>query len=122
MYLKRKKESWKNYFRSIPVHLSTFNFSLFTVVFVQSLCPVRLFATPCTAASQASRSFSISQSLLKFMSIDLVMPSNYLIFCFSLLLLPSLFPSIRVFYCFILFNPYNNSLCFHLYYKKIRSI
>ena len=53
--------------------------------------------TPWTAASQASVSFTISQSLLKLMSIELVMPSNHLILCHPLLLLPSIFPSIRVF-------------------------
>ena len=54
-------------------------------------------ATPGTAAHQASLSFTISQSLLKFMSIESVMPSNHLIFRHPLLLLPSVFPSIRVF-------------------------
>ena len=57
---------------------------------------VRLFATPWTAARQAPMSISSSQSLLKLMSIELVMPSNHLILCHSLLLLPSVFPSIRV--------------------------
>ena len=64
-------------------------------VFVQSLSYVQLFATPWTAAHQASLSFTISQSLLKLMSIELVMPSNHLILC--PLLLPLIFPSIRVF-------------------------
>ena len=64
---------------------------------VQSLSHVRLFVTPWTAACQASLSFTISQSLLKLMSIESVMPSNQLIFCHTLLLLPSVFPSIRVF-------------------------
>ena len=63
---------------------------------VQLLSCVRLFATPWTAACQASLSFTISQSLLKFMSIESVMPSNRLILCCPLLLLPSIFPSIRV--------------------------
>ena len=54
-------------------------------------------STPWTAAHQASLSFTISQSLLKLMSIELVMPSNHLILCHSLLLLPSIFPNIRVF-------------------------
>ena len=63
---------------------------------VQSLSRVRLFATPWTAACQASQSITNSQSLLKHMSIESVMPSNYL-FCRPLLLLPSVFPSIRVF-------------------------
>ena len=64
---------------------------------VQLLSRVWLFATPWTAACQASLSFTISQSLLKLMSIESMMPSNHLIFCHSLLLLPSIFPSIRVF-------------------------
>ena len=64
---------------------------------VQSLSRVQLFATPWTAARQASLSITNSQSLLKVMSIDSVMPSNYLILCRPLLLRPSIFPSIRVF-------------------------
>ena len=54
-------------------------------------------ATPWTAAYQASLSFTISRRLLKLMSIELMMPSNHLILCCPLLLLPSIFPSIRVF-------------------------
>ena len=61
------------------------------------LSRVQLFATPWTAAHQASLSITNSQSLLKLMSIKLVMPSNHLILCHPLLLLPSIFPSIRVF-------------------------
>ena len=64
---------------------------------VQSLSHVCLFATPWTAAQQASLSITNSQSLLKLMSIELVMPPNHLILCGPLLLLPSVFPSIRVF-------------------------
>ena len=64
---------------------------------VKSLSRVQLFATPWTAACQASLSITNSQSFLKLMSIQSVMPSNYLILCRSLLLLPSIFPSIRVF-------------------------
>ena len=64
---------------------------------VQSLSHVRLFATPWTAARQAFQSITNSWSLLKLMSIESVMPSNYLILCHPLLLLPSIFPSIRVF-------------------------
>ena len=64
---------------------------------VQSLSHVRLFATPWTAARQASLSITNSWSLLKLMSIKSVMPSNHLIFCRPLLLPPSIFPSIRVF-------------------------
>ena len=63
----------------------------------QSLSRVRFFVTPWTAAHQASLSITNSQSLLKLMSIKLVMPSNHLILCRPLLLLPSIFPSIRVF-------------------------
>ena len=58
---------------------------------------VQRFATPWTAACQASLSFTISWSLLKLMSIESVMPSNHLILCHPLLLLPSIFPSITVF-------------------------
>ena len=64
---------------------------------VQSLSRVRLLATPSTAARQASLSINNSRSLLKLMSIEPVMPSNHLILCHPLLLLPSIFPSIRVF-------------------------
>ena len=64
---------------------------------VQSLSRVRLFATPMTVACQASLSITNSQSLLELMSIESVMPSNHLILCLPLLLLPSIFPSIRVF-------------------------
>ena len=75
--------------------------SIFTFVVVQLLSHGQLFATPWTAAlpadSQASLSFTISQSLLKLMSIELVMSSKHLILCCPLLLLPSIFPSIRIF-------------------------
>ena len=64
---------------------------------IKSLTHVRLFATPWTAASQASLSITNSWNLPKLISIDSVMPSNYLILCHPLLLLPSIFPSIRVF-------------------------
>ena len=64
---------------------------------VQSLSHVRLFATPWTAACQATLSITNSQSLLKLMSIKLVMPSNHFILYCPRLLLPSIFPSIRVF-------------------------
>ena len=64
---------------------------------VQLLSHVQLFATPWTAVRQASLSITNSQSLLKLMSIELGMPSNHLIPCCPLLLLPSIFPNIRVF-------------------------
>ena len=77
--------------------------SVFVVAGVQSLRCVRLFVTH--AARQASLSFSISRSLLKFMSIELVMPSNLLILCRPLLLLPSIFPS-------IIYSKDHKRLCF----------
>ena len=61
------------------------------------LLSVQLFATPWTGARQASPSITNSQSLLKLMSIELVMPSNHLLLCSPLLLLHSMFPSIKVF-------------------------
>ena len=64
---------------------------------VQSLSHVQLFETPWTAARQTSLSIVNSQSLLKLMSIELVMPSNHLTLCHPLLFLPPIFPSIRVF-------------------------
>ena len=73
--------------------------SLVTSVFssVQPLSRVQLFVTPWTAARQASLSITNSQSLLKLMSIESVMPSHHLILCHPLLLPPSIFPNIRVF-------------------------
>ena len=67
-----------------------------SVVVVQLLSHVQLFATPWTAACQASLSFTISWGLLKLKSIESVMPSNHLILCHPLLLLPSIFPRTRV--------------------------
>ena len=67
------------------------------IVAFQLLSRGWLFVTPWTTAHQASLSFTISQSLLKLMSIESVMPSNHLIICGPLLLLPSIIPSIRVF-------------------------
>ena len=64
---------------------------------VQSLSPVQLFATPWTVVCQASLSITNSWSMLKLMSIELMMPFNHLILCHPLLLPPSVFPSIRVF-------------------------
>jgi len=76
---------------------------------VQLLSRVQLFVTPWTAACQASLSITNSQSLLKLMSIELVMPSNHLIPCRPLLLPPSIFPSIRVF---------SNELVLHIRWPK----
>ena len=72
--------------------------SLIIVVFVvQWPSHVQLFATPWTATHQASLSIIISLSLLKLMSVESVIPSNHLILCCPILLLPSVFPSMRVF-------------------------
>ena len=73
-------------------------FSMFIFIFVvQSLSSVWLFATPRTAARQVSLSFTIAWSLLKLISVESMMPSNHLVLCHPLLLLPLIFPSIRVF-------------------------
>ena len=70
---------------------------------------VQLFVTPWTAAQQASMSFSISQSLLKLMSTESMMPSNHSILCCPLLLLPSIFPSMSIF---------SNELALHIRWPK----
>ena len=66
-------------------------------VVIQSLSWIQIFGTPWTAARQASLSFTISWSLLKLMCVTLVIPSNHLILCHPLFLLPSVFPNIKVF-------------------------
>ena len=81
---------WLRFCISKPSHLSSFSS-------VKSLSHVQVFATPWTAAHQASLSITNSLSLPKLISIELVIPSNHLILCRALLLLPSIFPSIRVF-------------------------
>ena len=73
------------------------NSKVIRVLSVQSLNCVQLFVTPWTAARQASLSITNSCSLLKLLSIESVIPPNHLILCHPLLLLPSVFPSIRVF-------------------------
>ena len=78
--------------------------SAIVVVVIQSNRHVRLFATPWTAARQASLSFTISGSLLNLMFIESVMSSNHLILCRLLILLPSIFRSVRVFINNILFT------------------
>ena len=80
----------------LQVSILKMGLELIKIVVVQSLSRVGLFATPWTAAHQASLCFTISWSLCKLMSIESEMPSNYLILC-RLLLLPSIFPSIGVF-------------------------
>ena len=84
---------------SLSIHLWMDNYvaSMSFAAVVQLLSRVWLFATPWTAAHQASLSFTISQSLLKLMSIESVMAPHRLVLCCPLLLLPSIFPSIRVF-------------------------
>ena len=84
------------------IHVCSCNFSYsFIIIYLfsslQLLSHVRLFVIPWTAIRQASMSITNFQSLLKLMSIDSVMPSNHLILCHPLLLLPSILPSIRVF-------------------------
>ena len=81
---------------SLLGHLSPGHHSVDFVV-VQLISHVHVFATPWTATCQTSLSLTISQSFLKLMSIESVMPSHHLILCQLLLLLPSIFPSIRVF-------------------------
>ena len=88
------------YRRGISDHIANENHgdcreSCYFVVVVQWLRHVQLLVTPWIAAHQPSLSFTVSRSLLKLMSIELVMPSNHLIFCHPLP--PSIFPSIRVF-------------------------
>ena len=108
-------------------------------VSVQSLSLVQLFATPWTAALQASLSITNSWSLLKLMSIELVMPSNHLILCHPLVLLPSIFPSIRVFsnelvllirwpkywsfsFCINPFNEYSGLISFRIDWSDLLAV
>ena len=87
--------------------MNSLNLQIWVVVQLPSC--VRLFTIPWSAAHQASLSFTISLSLPKFMSTESVMPSNHLILCCPLLLLPSIFPSIRVF---------SNELAVHIRWPK----
>ena len=85
------------YFNKVIKTISaSFRYKVYAVA-VQLLSYAQLFVTPWTAAHQASLSFTVSQGLLKLMSIESVLPSNHLILCPSLLLLSSIFPSNRVF-------------------------
>jgi len=88
----------KIYHEFLSVHMSCINYQFISPIlqFNSVAQCVQLFATPWTAAYQASLSITNSQRLLKFKSIESVMPSNHLILCRPLLLLPSIFPSIRV--------------------------
>ena len=91
-----KSQTWLSHW---TIQSQANNSYLWIVTFssVQSLSHVQLFVIPWTAACQASLTITNSQSLPKLMSIESVMPSNHLILCAPLLLLPSIFPSIRVF-------------------------
>ena len=117
--------SWSSVLSSLEKCLlkSSVNFS----IAVQSLSHVLLFATPWTASCQASLSFTISQSLLKFISIESVMLSNHLILCCTLRLLISNFPSIRIFSSELILHirwpkywTFSFNLCFLIlsYYKR----
>ena len=104
------RKEWSSYMNSLKrANYSTLNYvtighfypshvwKLYFYVVVQSFSCIWLFTTPWTAACQASLSFTVSRSLLNPMYIKSLMPSNYLILCHPLLLLPSIFPSNRVF-------------------------
>ena len=92
-----RSSSWLKIKPASPALASEFFTTKSPFSSVQSLSHVWLFATPRTAACQASLSITKSQSSPKLMSLDSVIPSNHLILCHPLLLLPSIFPSIRVF-------------------------
>ena len=88
---------WYIYLYLYQIYIPDITSVIIVVVVLQPLNCVQLFVTPWTAAHQASLSFPISLIVLKVMSIESVKPSNHLILCHPLLLLPSVFPSIRVF-------------------------
>ena len=94
---------------SLSLYKAWANKKLVLSVVVQLLSHVQFFVTPWTAACQASLAFTISRSLLKLVSIESVMPSNHLILCHPLLLLPSIFPRIRVF---------SNEFALHVRWQK----
>ena len=100
-YFWRNEYSYKQchllYISNNPFHDFSTIFLFYFVVVVQSLSHVQLLVTPWTAAHQASLSFTISQTLLKLMSIQSVMLANHLILCRLLLFLTSIFPSIEIF-------------------------
>ena len=100
-HLKARDRWWLWYFLFIymarDIFISQYDVPLFLIVVVQFLGCVWLFVTPWTVACQASLSFTVSWSLLKLISIESEMPSNHLILCHPLVLLPSIFPSIRAF-------------------------
>ena len=102
MHIYRNPVPWRytiSFYVHSPLARPFHKFQVFPIQFVvvQSLSRVRLFATPWTAARWACLSITNSRSLLKLMSVVLVIPSNHFILCWPLLLPPSIFPSIRVF-------------------------
>ena len=97
------------FLHSTPTSISSLFLPQFLLFVVQSLGHVWLFVTPWTVAHEAPMSFTISRSLFKLMSIESVMPSNQLILSRPLLLLPSIFPRVRVFY---------NELALHIRWTK----
>ena len=103
----------ESYSGSIFIFLRNLQIIFLSGCTVHSLSRVWLFVTPWTAAQQATLSIANSQSLLKLLPIELVMPSNHLIFCHPLLLLPSIFPRIRLF---------SSELIFHIRWLKISTI
>ena len=88
-------EEWQNRRKEVICHIT--DDKHYCCCLVAKSCPTFWDPMKCSAAHQASLSFTVSQSLLKLMSIESVMPSNHLIICLPLLLLSSIFPSIRVF-------------------------
>ena len=89
--------SFNKLYQIITLHTLNIYTFMSQFVFVQSLSCIWLFVTPLTASRQAPLSFTLSQSLLRFTSIESVMLSNHLILCRPLILLPSVFPRIRIF-------------------------
>ena len=110
------------------IRLTYFALFLFSCFQLHLVSCIQIFAAPWTAACQASLSITISWNLLKLMSIELVMPSNHLIFCCPLLLLPSIFPSISVFsffffkHIFILFFNLQYCIGFAIYQHNNESV
>ena len=101
-YFRKKKSTKSNNgkrcTRNNSEHRNWLNICIHLNIVLQLLSCVQLFVNSWTAGHQASLSFTISQSLLRLMSTESVMPSNHLILCCLLLLLPSTFPSIKVFF------------------------
>ena len=97
VHLEQRKHLIKELQKALTEGIIFMDDLLYSVSSVQSIRCVRLFATPCTAACQASLCITNSWSLPKLMSIESVMPPNHIILCCPLLLLPSIFPSLRVF-------------------------